>query len=64
MAGTCMAGGMHSREHVWQGACMAGGDMQGDMHGKGACVAGEMATSADSAHPYILLECILVNCLL
>ena len=30
MTGVCMAGGMHSRGHVWQGACMVGG-----MHGRG-----------------------------
>ena len=35
MAGTCMAGGMHSREHVWQGACVAGACMAGGMHGRG-----------------------------
>ena len=59
MAGGMCGRGMYGRRHAWQGvACM------GDIHGKGACVAGEMATSADSAHPYILLECILVNCLL
>ena len=69
MAGSCMAGGMHSGGHVWWGgmhgrgeACMAGG-----MHGRehvwqgacmaGACVAGEMATAADGTHPTGMHSC-------
>ena len=35
----CMAGGMWSRGHAWQGVC-----------GKEACMAGETATVADGTH--------------
>ena len=46
LQGVCMAGGMHSQGHAWQGACIPrgmhgwGACMAGGVHAQGACVAG------------------------
>ena len=58
-SGHVWQGGMHGREHAWQGACMAGG-MQGAWQEGcvvGACMTGEMATAADGTHPTGMHSC-------
>ena len=52
----CMAGGMHSRGHAWQGH----GRQRGVWPGGWVCVAGETATAADDTQPYGLHSCVII----
>ena len=64
-----MTGGLHGREHAWQGACMAGGVHGGNVHGSSGCAGQEDMSGRGHSWQerwplkraeYILLECILV----